>query len=499
MLMFGLNFYTTRHTSPQKRGAWPYFIYRFAFFLIFALSCSGALKAQITVINKGILHVDTNQLMHIGGHFINQSSDLQNRGVMQLTNDFTNEAPVYNQGVGLFRFNGTERQTVYMYSPLEMHNMEVFDTAGVTLLGDFHLEIFNEVNFREGVVYTNRDNYLSFQPGSRHRNVSTSSHVQGPARKIGDENFVFPIGREGELGLMAILDVDSPSEFVGEYWNEGFFTQEVDTTLEQVSDQEYWRILRPEGTADPRISLSNDGYFDGADLAIAYFNDLLWTRIDAERNLTETLPNSLLSINEITRMGYYTIAVEEYEVVDLIQIEVVQDENCDNLVTWLMPPNYIVFNYEVQVSTDSSNFTTIASVQGSPDVLQEFTEFEYLDENFYEAEVLYYRIKLITPTGLDTYSPVARLENDCIFRDCDIFPNPVSTNNNLKIRISSEAEKDLVVAVYDVPGRMIFQQTIPVEEGYGEYEIFTSRFNLPAATYFLTVGPNKVLKFVVTF
>jgi len=454
---------------------------------------------QITMTNEGQLVIKDDQLVHVNGHFINKSSFFSNRGDFSLTGNFWNEASVSNPGYGILRFVGDQEQTFFLYDSMSIFDMEVNNSSGLTLFGDYNVELFSEMNFNEGIVYTNANSLLAFQPQSDYFNASDFSHVNGPATKTGNENFIFPIGKGGLLRPSGVENISESTTFLSEYFNYSHFDLTSDNTLYRVSDEEYWNVDRIGVNANANVLLSYEegigGFEDVNDIRMAFYNDP-WTRV--ESYYTASSPAYLISENLVSNFGLFTFADNALNQ-PAITFEAYQNEDCAIELTWGLPPATSAISFDIELSLDSISFVKIGEVAGDSTASTSFEIYNYLDHELYVEDILYYRVKIKQPGGATYYTETLALVNKCIFIDCSVFPNPVESSENLKLRMVSEFEKELTLKIYDVPGRLLIQQLIKIQPGKNEYEIFTKVLNLPSGMYFLQLTPRKSLKFIVIY
>ncbi len=468
---------------------------------LFLLFLAVPALAQIEVANEGELFIAPGQDVFINGNFTNRSSELANLGDVGLTGDFQNEARVLNPGDGIFRFIGTAEQNLILFDTMAFFELEILNPAGINMLGDHHAEVHEHLYFEEGLITTRAESMIFFQEFATYSDARDFSHINGPVLRRGDTDFIFPVGKDGVMRAPAVTDLSTPTTFLAEYFNFSFSSLDTDFTLNRVNDQEYWQIDRVGGNSTARVTLPYDetsGFIeDLQDLEIAYFDiDDLWTRRVANSDGASPLMN-LITRDFIAEFGYFTTAEDRSFLADRIEITAIQDDNCAIIVNWVVPPDYPVTLYEIERSTDQQTFEKIGEVEGDSIPFTDYTLRWFADNDLYSEPEIFYRMKLNFPDGSSIYTNVTSVENNCPFIDCTIFPNPLFASENLKLRIESEGERELPLQIYGVLGRLLWEETLQLGEGRQDYEIQTSPLDLPAATYFLYIGPRKSLKFVV--
>jgi len=454
---------------------------------------------QITVTNEGQLYVNDGQIVYVDGNFVNKSSLFWNRGDLSLTGDFWNEEKVSNPGFGILRFVGGQNQTFFVNDSMSVFDLEINNSSELTLTGDYDVGVFSEMIFTDGIVFTNINSLIAFQPGAEARFYSDFSHINGPAIKIGMDDFEFPIGKGGLLRAAGIENLTESSTFLGEYFNSSYSDLNTDNTLFRVSNDEFWEIERMVGDADANVFLDYEsglgGFADINDVTIAYF-DNPWTRINS--TYTGGSPNYFISDNLVSEFGFFTFARNQLAQLAVV-LELFQSEDCYVELNWIVPPGVSVTNFEIEASTDSINFTKIGEVLGDSVETTGFEIYNFLDYELYEDDKLYYRVKINQPGGGFYYTSIKGLVNECAFKHCAVFPNPVSSKDNLNLRMYSEFEQTLTLHVYDVPGRLLMKQKVNLLPGNNQYPIFTKDLNLPSGMYFLQLSPKKSLKFIVIY
>lgn len=176
-------------------------------------------------------------------------------------------------------FVGAAGQTV---AGTAFHGLRVANTgAGLFLSGPSSLA--GPLLLESGLVHTQTNDLLTALDGSTATGGSATSYVNGPMRKVGENQFVFPVGRNGQwrrLGISSINDQDT------EYTVEYFDTPYVNTTslgpgVDAVSMIEHWTLTRGVTTDDAQVELfwedaSASGISDCATLSICYWDGSAW-------------------------------------------------------------------------------------------------------------------------------------------------------------------------------------------------------------------------------
>ena len=132
-------------------------------------------------------------------------------------------------------------------------------------------------------------------------------------------------------------------------------------------------------------------------------------------------------------------------------------------LNWTTKDNNITSSFEIQRSTDGSNFETIQMVNvQSP----ETEEWKYLVEDnisFIASPFVFYRLKITQNNNLVSYSNIGRINLPRSEKEVLIFPNPVSSL--LQISIPADKQKIVRVTVFDISGASIKTTSMMLDLG----------------------------------
>lgn len=475
---------------------------RYSILTALFLLCFNLIVAQIEVANDGVLFISDGQLVHLQGNLTNRSSLFFNRGDFCLTGNLTNNAQVFDMSTGIFRLLGTGTQTLTLNQTFNVYDVEIDNASGARIIGSSNLEIYGLMNFWNGIIHTSKDALVRFYNLGNHINADDFSHISGPVQKVGIDNFILPTGKGGLYKPAGLYDITENNIFQGEYFDYGFGNYETDYSLKNVSKKEYWEIVRLAGMGNARLSLAYDGltssFPDEHNIDIAFWSEAFWTQVKAEPDGSAPV-SEIISQDLVTNFGFFTLAERELipENVEPLQFDVFQDEDCQTILTWILPEGSAITEFEIERSFDSLNYVNIGYVAGDTLPLEEIKVYWFTDAQLHKSDRLYYRLKIKYPTGAFSYSPVRGIENDCPFLDCLLFPNPVLSGRDMKLRMETDEDQTITVDIYDIPGHLIGRQTFDIFAGKADYPIKVGKMDLPAATYFLKVNKRKTLKFVV--
>ncbi len=186
---------------------------------------------------------------------------------------------IFDPDVNAIAFNGSTLQSV---SNGNFHHLRVENSSiGLGLVGP--TTVAGSLTLNSGRILTQLNELLVLTEGATATSNSFHSYVQGPMKKIGNNAFVFPLGKNGQrrlLGISAINDQDT--EYTAEYFDAPYTnTTSLGPGVDAVSSMEHWTLTRAGTTDDAQVELfwedaTASGISDCATLSTCYWDGSLW-------------------------------------------------------------------------------------------------------------------------------------------------------------------------------------------------------------------------------
>ena len=129
--------------------------------------------------------------------------------------------------------------------------------------------------------------------------------------------------------------------------------------------------------------------------------------------------------------------------------------------------------FEIELSSDGENFTTIAQMAGNGTTSQ-VNNYEWLHGSPLVG-LNYYRLKQVDYNGDFEYFQTVVVQNDtAVPLFCSVYPNPADAVIKLNLA-SSDNENALDLYLYDTNGRIVYK--LPIDAQEREIELKTSELN----------------------
>ncbi|MFZ1306175.1 MAG: T9SS type A sorting domain-containing protein [Ferruginibacter sp.] len=371
------------------------------------------------------------------------------------------------------------------------------------------------INFLSGIVNTTAINLLTMEAGSLVLNVSNSSYVNGPVKKIGNTDFTFPVGKANgyvPLRVSNFTGASAPTdEFTAEYIRSSGNALGGNTAIpavNRISACEYWTLDVNAGTPTVDLTLywnannpCNGTYISNvADIEVVHFDGANWnTSSIGFSSKTGTTTAGDVTWTGVSTFSPFTLASSTAANPLPITINYFNGtkSNGNHLLNWKVTcastPSATI---EMERSTDGRNYISIYSIFATAVRCQQ--PFNYTD-NQPAKGINYYRLKMTDADGKITYSTTVTLINAVKGIDVmNIAPNPI-VNGTFNVKISTAEKIPMELVITDMQGRVLQKQLVPLIAGFNQVPVNVR--NLSAGTYQLfgysADGRTRVLRFVI--
>jgi hypothetical protein len=148
-------------------------------------------------------------------------------------------------------------------------------------------------------------------------------------------------------------------------------------------------------------------------------------------------------------------------------------------------------HFEVERSTDGSNFTPVASIAPIPGAGVKSYAHTDAGASLLNASKVYYRLKMVSTAGIVEYSHIVIVNvtppSSPVTR---VGPNPF--HNKLEVGLYMPESQQLAIQLTDLYGRRIVQQSLQAPKGFSTYSVDKSS-QLKPGVYMLTVVVGEQL------
>ncbi len=374
----------------------------------------------------------------------------------------------YNGGTftttGLVNFNGTTAQQIKGSHATSFNYLAINNPTGVTLnLNPAAATVVTgSLSLGTGVLTTDNQNILKVANGATASSGSALSYVAGPMIKVGNDDFVFPIGKAGKWRRAAISGiVDSLTEITAEYFPSAYTNMlPVTGNLVKVSGVEYWTLSEAVST-DPLVlkfyweGAATSTIHDCSKITIGHWLANQWIEepatISAGSSCAGNGNGSLQTNSAVSTFGAFTFGGKTNNSlpIELISFDAIPVGNTveTNWSTALEINNAF---FTIERSADGTNFEEIGKVDGAGNSSATIN-YSWTDDLPLQ-KVSYYRLRQTDFNGNTSVSNIKSV-NFGVQSQIKLYPNPA--HDKIFITISDPAEQ-VKVQLYDMQGREIY-------------------------------------------
>ncbi|MEO5999222.1 MAG: T9SS type A sorting domain-containing protein [Chitinophagaceae bacterium] len=192
--------------------------------------------------------------------------------------------------------------------------LKINNSKGIILSSP--LKLSYKLLLTEGTLKTSLSNLLTISDNGIASGGSEASFIDGPVKKIGDDDFEFPVGKQGDYAPVKITGSGGAvtDECLAEYFlanpELAFGPTFENPPVVRISKLEYWSVERLSGSSSKNISVFVGKYSNATDLA-----KLVLVRWDAGNHIWKNEGNTFylgiaigtITSNDVSSFGAFTI------------------------------------------------------------------------------------------------------------------------------------------------------------------------------------------------
>lgn len=236
-------------------------------------------------------------------------------GALDVYTDILNNGTL--NATGNLTLTGNTNSTITGASGLPLRTLNLSKLSGAAIFTDTTITITanGALNFTSGVVFPLSGDPVIFQANAGANGASNASYVDGLVRKIGNDDFDFPVG-DGFYQHISIENIGSfGSEFEAQFINgngPGIYGYNWVPSINNVATCNYWILNRNSGTtARVRLSWGNDsdcGITNLADLVVSRFDGTIWQNHGQLSTTGNAASGTVLSFDLINDFSPFALA-----------------------------------------------------------------------------------------------------------------------------------------------------------------------------------------------
>lgn len=353
-------------------------------------------------------------------------------------------------------------------------------------------------------------NVLIFLDGATHTGANTANFIDGKCRKIGNDPFIFPIGKTSKYAPCEISAPSSISDyFTCEYFKNAHSNRfSVQSPIVRVSAVEYWNIDR-SGASSVDVSLYfKDGVWSGigqevgfgmSEIFVSHYNSLSakWEKPSGITSNQGTVTDGTIKMTNVNNFSPFTYGTDTGATGLPIELSSFSASCEDNgfEVNWTTASEHNSLEYRVEKSRDGYNWNSLETIPAAGNSTQ-IVYYSVFDSEQNLSDAVYYRLNQIDIDGEnEVFGPVTA---NCEMHGfiAELFPNP--TESETILSISSKKDENVTITVNSQMGQSIYALNSMVKSGNTELIIPAGSFKNGIYTVCIVAdGKSTKLKLVV--
>jgi hypothetical protein len=394
--------------------------------------------------------------------------------------------------------SGTKYQTINGVGNISTFNLEFNKTGGNITLNN-NISVSGNLNLLSGIGYTNTSAKIIMQDNSTTSNASDLSFISGPLQKIGDDAFVFPVGKSGNYQPVTMnggtnsLVTDA---FTAEYFNVNprtIFGNNLGSGIDSISSCEYWTLTMDIGASQKNVNLTWDGNSCAitslASLRVARFNQTLW---NDEGNLFTTGNTSAGSITSNVTSGFGPFTIATVSTTNSLPITLLSFSAVYNgkevKLSWVTSAEINNEFFTIEKSRDGKNFEAILTQPGAGNS-NRLQYYGAEDLNPY-ANISYYRLKQTDYDGKFSFSDIIPIRVK-IDEPKIISVQASKSNTMISFDVNFPEAANGIIKITDINGKLAYGSKFSSAAQQKHFTIDSSQ--MPTGVYFLQLYFDDIM------
>ena len=394
--------------------------------------------------------------------------------VLSIAGNWENDG-VFTPGGREIIFSGSSAQSIGGTQPTTFRKIIFANTnGGITLAQPVTVTV--DAIFTSGIVTSDATNILIFGDNATHSltpaMATTSSYVNGPVRKVGNDAFIFPIGAATGFVPLTISATNNTTDAYTAQYFRGVPVDHTNITapgIDHISTCDYWDLSLTEGGTPAAIAATfywnannpcGGPYItDPLTIRAVHYTGGSWSEASAGfgTGVDEAGSVTFAGLTTFNIFALGTTSSTENPLPVVFADVKAYEKNNGVQVEWSNLTEKDVAEYTIERSVNGRDFSAIGK-QLPTSNQNDKASYAAFDASP-NAGANYYRIKAEETTGKIVYSKILSVNLGTTNQGLRLYPNPVS-GSQVTVSLSNVKRGQYNLRVINTAGQDIFKQTI---------------------------------------
>ncbi|MBC6611625.1 T9SS type A sorting domain-containing protein [Hymenobacter sp. BT507] len=358
-------------------------------------------------------------------------------------------------------------------------------TAGNALTLGAPFSLSGNLTLTSGHVVTTSTNLLSLLATAMATAGNATSYVDGPLRKIGNQAFVFPVGKNGQWARVGISAPSAASAgFTAEYQAPQATSTTTNVTLaaplHNISAIDTWQLTQDGGASENvRVQLFWENAFRSGidaftnDLQVARYDGNTWVSAGHGKLSGDLMAGAVTAADAVSPFGTFTLGSLSADanplITELAALKATEVQPNVVQLDWTTSDAVAVQGFDIERSYDQQSWQKIGAVASRPATPQR--AYTYQDRPDRTNVTAYYRLQQVLSSGTRVSTPAAvnltsvTLPTKAAVASTafSLYPNPAT--RHVQVALPSTATGTVTLTLFDLTGRTVLTQTLPAKSG----------------------------------
>lgn len=388
-----------------------------------------------------------------------------------------------------YEFRGSSTGSFTTSTANTVRDLIINNTTGNVTLS-MPIAVTRTLVMTDGELNTDNTNLVTVNDNATVTGASNSSFVNGPVRKIGNDSFTFPVGRNGS-GYVPVAIIDNNSGASNTFIAEYFRAVPPNNTnisgtagVNHISYCDYWSVNRTVtgDVIDVQFSWNGNSACSGAafitdpaSVRVVHYNGSQWD-LSSPGGGTGTASAGTatwMSLNNFSLFALGSTSGSSNPLPVLFDNVKAFTKNGGVQIEWSNLTERDLNKYVIERSANGRDFSAVTEVTPKINTNDRADYIEF-DASPLQG-VNFYRIKVLEINGKIIFSKTLRVETSITKQGFTLYPNPV-TGGQLTLALTGIRQGQYSVRVVNGTGQNVFSKTI-VSQAAG----ITQTIQLPSA------------------
>lgn len=440
--------------------------------------------------------------------------NLQNsthNNLVRLLGNIRSEGVITKTGTGqpVFELSGVSVQITEVSTALQSIIFRINNPQGI-MLGR-PLIIGHQLHFVNGRVHSSTEAPLVFAAGAGCTGASGSTFVDGPVKKIGDDDFEFPTGTGEIFAPIGMAGTGNPSdEFIAAYKRQNpqstpGLGNSMAGSVHHISSSEYWELIQTTGDSPKKIRLTASAYSFAKNLStllVARFDGSRWqneggTNVLPGPSASPYVTGSIESATGVPVNGAFTIATTDNYALNPLPVKLLSfnaqlNQGQGAMIEWVLAEACDpAVRFELQKEGQNQSFENIAAIPAN-DISTRYSTHDAA----LKAGLNLYRLKITDEHGTISYSRVVAVMQGMHKTMLSVVA-PSFVTGEARLLVTTDADQQVSLFLYDQLGRILEKQSVHIRAGTSTIGLPVG--NLPRGIYRATLVNRQGYRSTVSF